>query len=209
MIRPYITALNLAQRNSSTLLVIMVWCLLALNAFGQESLSIAISDYDETVSNTHSSAEQSYGESEGSYETSYFLFRVQKTDLLRFDDDHNLIELETLPNKIEIGLRDHREIKELLAKDPRTAGGSFKSYTLESGEIIFPSLYYLDENFSYENFRSTDPDVNNLIITFDKSVKKLKKLKAKKKDASLFGIARHVLELGLSLIHISEPTRPY
>ncbi len=168
----------------------------------QESISMIYTDFDETFTNTHSPEEQIGGEIEGVYQTFYRLFRVQKTDLLPRDpSSKEKVLLESLPQHVDIPLAEYRKLQEYFAKSANNAGTSFEQFTLKSGITIYPSLYYLDHNFSYEPFRSNS-STNNLLEIYKKSAAAMSDLDPKK--YSMFGIAYPIVILSM----IPNPVNP-
>ena len=177
--------------------LISAWLLVFLcsYSYAQESLSLMQTDYDETVTNTHLPHEQADGVSTGVYQTKYLLYRVTVNDLLPLSQDSQDILLEELPSEIELLLGEHRYYKEYFAKGHDNAGSSYETIETERNGIIYPSLYYLDPNRSYQYFRG-DSETNHLKQTLRESLDVLRA--SKDKNTMAFGVAFPLLVLSMT-----------
>ncbi len=170
----------------------------------EQTRSLIIADFDETIFNTHDPDEQIDGETQGIYQSGYVLVRVNHADLKPSNDDRTEFALESLPKEVFIPMQDYRRFKERFAKNATEPGSSLSQVVLSSGEKIYPSFYYFDENISLKRFRSDDGQ-NYLLDEFQKT--RGLKDKAKSKRLTYYGIAWPALHLALTP-HPENSKRP-
>jgi hypothetical protein len=168
-----------------------------------QSKSVLISDFDETIFNTHDASEQIDKATSGIYQSGYMLVRVNHADLKAQNENGDEILLEELAREVYVPMADYRRLREQFAFNATNPGSTTTAVELSNGSVIFPGLYYFDPNTTLRRFRSDD-SVNYLL---DELIRTKEFILPAQPGTTHYGVSWPALELALTPNPI-DPSKP-